>query len=264
MDADRRIAIITGSTGGLGTAFANHLAAQGYDLLLLCKYPHLLDQQAAKLRGEYPINIETITCDFTDRGQLGTVLEDLGKLQHIDYLVNCAGYSENKKFCDETIEAALRMIEVHVSSTVQFVHAVLPQMIRRKSGAIITISSLAAFLPAPRSSIYSATKAFLNSFMESIHMEVHEYGIKVQCLCPGLTHTNFHAGVQHNIDVPCIDLWMEADDVVKHSFHDLEHGNIISVPGFINKSIKGTLPVFPRKFYYKIAEKMGTSKSGGK
>ena len=250
--------IITGATGGIGSAFANHLAAQGYNLLLMCKYQHLLDLQAQKLQEKFSIKIDTIAGDLADKDKVDCIVKEIKQLEHIDYLINCAGYSENKQFSEENIDAVLQMIEVHVCSTVKFVHAVLPGMMKRKRGTIITVSSLAAFLPAPGSSIYSATKSFLNSFMESIHMEVHEYGIKVQSLCPGLTHTNFHARSQSNIDTPCIDLWMEADEVVRHSFHDLEDGNVISVPGFVNKSVKNTVPVLPRKFYYKLAEKIKT------
>lgn len=256
-------AIITGATGGLGSAFAHYLAAQGYDLLLMCKYQHLLDIQASKLKEDFPVEIDTIAGDLADKARVDEIVKEIQWLKRVDYLINCAGYSENKRFSEESIEAVLKMIDVHVCSTVQLVHAVLPGMMQRKSGAIITVSSLAAFLPAPGSSIYSATKSFLNSFMESIYMEVHEYGIKVQALCPGLTHTNFHARSQSNIDTPCIDLWMEADAVVRHSFHDLEDGNVISVPGFVNKSVKNTVPVLPRKFYYKLAEKINKEKPLG-
>lgn len=261
MGTANKTAIITGATGGLGSSFAIHLAAQGYDLLLLCKYQHLLDAQATKLAKEYPVKINTITCDLADKNNVDKALKKVRELERIDYLVNCAGYSENKNFCDEAIDDALRMINVHISSTVQFVHTVLPKMIQRKDGAIITVSSLAAFLPAAGSSIYSSTKAFLNSFMESLHMEVHQYGIKMQCLCPGLTHTPFHSNKESDINVPCIDLWMEADDVIEHSFRDLEKGNIISVPGFLNKSVKNTLHVIPRKFYYKLTEKINSKKT---
>jgi hypothetical protein len=94
--------------------------------------------------------------------------------------------------------------------------------------------------------------------MESLHMEVFEYGIKVQSLCPGLTRTEFHAGKQGPVDAPCIDLWMEAKDVVRHSIGDLEKGNVISIPGYANRSVKRTVPVLPREIYYKIAEKIAS------
>ena len=151
------------------------------------------------------------------------------------------------------------MIQVHISATIQLVHAVLPGMVKRKQGKIITVSSMSAFLPAPGNSIYAATKAFLNTFMESIHMEVHKYGLQVQSLCPGLTRTGFHKRLKKEgkrSRISKIVPWMEADEVVDQSLKCLEDGKVICIPGCFNKAVKKVIPALPRKSFYSLSEKI--------
>jgi short-subunit dehydrogenase len=177
--------------------------------------------------------------------------------------VNCAGFGGGERFCDEKLEHQLKMIQVHIAATVQLVHAVLPGMVKRKKGNIITVSSLSAFIPSPGSSIYAATKSFLNSFMESIHMEVSKYGVKVQSLCPGLTHTEFHTRLKKegkrsglNRAIP----FMEPDDVIEYSLKCLKKGKVVCIPGCFNKTIKKAIPIVPRKSFYALSKKVAEEK----
>lgn len=252
MEHKSKLAIISGATGGLGRSFAEHLAAQHYHLVLTAYEHDLLDEQAIDLQDKYGITVTTIVADLSKAEDISMLTSYISGLTQIDMLVNCAGYGEKHMFSEEQIGDVRKMLSVHISATVELVHSVLPVMIKNESGAIITVASLAAFIPAPGSSIYASSKAFLNSFMESLHMEVHHKGIQVQSLCPGLTHTGFHqkSDVERSMDVKGIDLWMEPDEVVEASLKGLDKGSVICIPGKINKVIKHFLQALPRGQYY--------------
>lgn len=252
-----KLAIVTGATGGIGLSFAEHLAAEGYDMVVTGRNTRKLDEIAATLKENNPgVNIKAVSADLSVAADITRLVKQVEELERIDVLVNCAGYGERCLFFDEPEHEILDMLSVHITATVLLVHAVLPLMIKQHRGAIITVSSLAAFVPAPGSSIYTSSKAFLNTFMESLHMEVRQYGIKVQSLCPGPTHTDFHKGADLAQSVSGIDLWMEPDEVVEISFRALENDEIVCIPGSINKAIKSITSMLPRAPYYRLTEKL--------
>lgn len=258
MDCSKKIAIITGATGGLGKAFARHLAAAGYNLLLSGRSSYKLHLLAEEMSAAYGIEVETIAADLSHRGGIDRLVDGISILPRIDMLVSNAGYGERAMFQDEHISDVLDMIRVHVDVTVQLVHAVLPHMRRQRAGNIIAVSSLSAYVPAPGSSIYASTKTFINTFMESIQMEVHGYGISVQSLCPGLTHTGFHDGTveKNTLNPGSINMWMDADNVVKASLRNLKSGSVVYIPGMKNRLLKFLIGLLPRRCYFIISQKM--------
>ncbi|MCB0696779.1 MAG: SDR family oxidoreductase [Chitinophagaceae bacterium] len=253
-----RKAIITGASGGIGRSFARQLAAQQYDLVLSGRNESELVKLADELRTSYGVDTDIVVTDLSHPTGIEVLTDKLSTIDSIDMLVSNAGYGERSRFEHEPVDKVLQMISVFINATVQLVHAVLPKMINAKKGSIITVSSLSAFVPAPGSSIYSSSKVFLNSFMESIYMEVRKYGIRVQSLCPGLTHTGFHNNTQvtQRTEVRGLSLWMEPDMVVEASLRGLDRGEVICVPGHINKVIKRIMPVLPRKPYYAFVNKI--------
>lgn len=258
----RKVAVITGAGGGIGSEYAKQLAAMGYDLVLCDRDVKRLGSLALLIQLSNKVEVETVKVNLASKNSIMMLAADLAAREHVDLLVNAAGYGEKCFFVNEHIQDSLDMVSVQVLSTIQLIHAVLPGMLRSGSGGIIAVSSLAAFIPAPGSSIYSGSKAFLNAFMESLHMEVHKKGIQVQSLCPGLTHTGFHteADVNRFRKIKELDMWMEADDVVRSSLKRLGKGSAVHVPGWMNKTIQHTAPALPRVSYYRLAEKMSKVK----
>lgn len=254
----KKTAVITGATGGMGSAFAKQLAQSRCNLVLIDMNRAKLNKLAQELRAVYKIDTEILVANLASEKSVKRIAEELATRKRIDMFVHAAGYGEKTFFSMEEIGKSVDMISVHVLSALQLIHALLPAMLKRKRGAIIVLSSLASFIPAPGSSVYSATKSFINTFLESLHMEVHTKGIKVQSLCPGLTHTGFHtdADIKRLGQIGGIDMWMEADEVVRCSLESLEEDKVICIPGFINKSLRATAGVLPRKSYYALAEKL--------
>jgi len=254
-----RIALITGASSGIGRAFAWRFAQSGYDLIITGRRKDKLAQLEDELKENFGISVETIIAELSDNKDVNELMKIIKSHDNIFVLINNAGYGSGREFSQCDLKFHMQMLQVHVITSLKLIHSVLPQMISKKQGTIINVSSLGAFMPAPGSSIYSATKLFLKSFTESLYMEVSKYDIRVQCLCPGYTtHTEFlkrrmNGLVPKNSGfVP----WMDADTLVDKCLKSLEKGKIVYVPGFMNRLLVKVVPFIPIRMYYNLMMKL--------
>jgi short-subunit dehydrogenase len=255
--------LVTGATSGIGRAYAVSFAKAGYDLIITGRRMDKLNALAHELREQCGICVRIIKAELSDDQDTQKLIKSIESRDNIHILVNNAGFGSGVEFCKNKLADHMRMLQVHVVVSIKLVYAVLPQMISRKEGAIINVSSLGAFIPAPGSSIYSATKLFLASFTESLHMEVHKHGIRVQCICPGFTYSNFHERRDNGKVLKAGKfMWMEPDTLVAKSIKSLNHSNIVLVPGIINKLLIRIVALIPRRLYYFIMERSGNVKFG--
>lgn len=257
----KQIALITGATSGIGRAYAVCFAKAGYDLIITGRRMDKLRSLAFEMREVYGICVHIIKAELSEDRDTKKLIKVIEKHNNITVLVNNAGFGAGIEFCKNNLEDHMRMLQVHVVVSVKLVYSVLPQMINRKEGTIINVSSLGAYMPAPGSSMYSATKLFLTSFSESLYMEVHKQGIKVQCVCPGFTHTDFHERRTKGKMLKTSGLmWMEADAVAEKSIKSLKTHSIVFIPGFVNRLLIGITSLIPRRVYYYIMERSGKIK----
>lgn len=236
MSAVYRKALITGASAGLGEEYARQLAAAGTDLILVARRKERLEKLAAELEENFGISAEVFPADLSREEEIYRLADKIRQTEDIDLLINNAGFGGRSKiYRDETREAE-QMIMVHVTAPVVLTRAVLPAMMKRNRGAVINLASIAAFSPFS-GAMYSSTKAFLVMFSENLKNELIETGIKIQALCPGLTHTEFHqvAGINKEA-IPGL-LWMKADRVVRISLKALNGNRVIVVPGLGNEII---------------------------
>ena len=257
-------AVITGATSGIGAAFAEILGGKGHSLLLTGRRRKILEDFAANLRLRLGIIVETAIVELANPPERSQLCERLKALDQIDYLVNNAGFGLSLDFGDKKCVPHLEMIEVHIKAPLELTNAVLPGMKNRGSGAIINVSSVASFFPMPRGTTYSATKAFLNTFSESLALELTEFNIAVQALCPGMTRTYFHdrmglAGKE--IEKRNILGWMAPDTVAARSIHRLRRKRVIFIPGVINKFLVAVFSRLPRCIYYPLVRRIMTKKN---
>jgi short-subunit dehydrogenase len=255
---DKKVAFISGATSGLGAAFAHHFAQQGYDLILTGHPDDKISLDVGELKTKYNLNIDIILADLSSENDVTRLEEIIKKTTAIDVLINNAGFFFGKAFWKNDIRSLENMVKVHISTPVRFILATLPNMTRNSKGTIINLSSLVSFMPVPQDAMYSATKLFSNSFMESLHISFKDKGIKVQVLCPGfMRNTNFHeragfklSGLKNWEILP----WMEPGNVVKISVRNLRKKNkVVVIPGFRNRAIKFIISVLPRPLYYRFA-----------
>jgi short-subunit dehydrogenase len=255
---NRQTALITGATSGIGKAFAERFAAMGYDLILTGRRRQIITEVARKLKKTYRIQVTVIIAELTSERGISTVMRTIQKSDRLSVLVNNAGYGVEGLFINLHVQKHLDMMTVHMKAPMRFIHAALPRMIKQKNGIIINVASIGAFAPAPINGIYGGTKSFLIVLTESLHMEVRRHGVRVQALCPGFTHTDFHSkmGVEEELNKNKAVVWTTPERVTSISLKCLEKGKVVCIPGFTNKILYALTRFMPRWLYYRMTEKL--------
>jgi short-subunit dehydrogenase len=235
-----KTALITGGSSGIGATFAKHLAAKGYDLVLVARRENFLVKVADQLQQEYGIQARALPADLSITSDVERVSEEISQLKELEILVNNAGFGTQGKFAHIPFEKHQEMLEVHVFAATRLAYAALQNFTAKGHGAIINMSSLSAFVPFPGSVNYHATKAYLVALSEGLQSELQGTGIIVQALCPGFTYSNFHDTPELNdfrrTALPSI-AWGSADQVVEASLKALETGRLIVIPRSLNQVI---------------------------
>ena len=241
------VALITGASAGLGVEFARHLAKRGERLVLVARRKERLDALVAELG-----NARAVALDLGQAGAADTLFADLGAHgEHIDTLVNNAGFGLSGKFAALDGPRQRAMIELNIGALTELTHAVLPGMIERGRGAILNVASTAAFQPGPGMAVYFATKAFVLSFTEALHEELRGSGIRVTALCPGPTATEFGevAGLSNGFAKYSPD----AAAVVRAGLKALDRNRAVAIPGLANKVGAQGHRLLPRGVLRRIA-----------
>jgi len=239
-------ALVTGATAGIGESFTRLLAAKGYDLVLVARDKKRLQERATALTKKYKISTEVLVADLSIPAQLAKVEKRLSNPKApIEVLINNAGFGLKDSFLDSDVDAESNLLDVLVAAPMRLTHSVLPQMRAHNSGVVINVSSVASWIAG---GTYSAAKAYLTVFSESLHTELRksESKVRIHVLCPGFTHTEFHArGKMKMTGLPNF-LWLEADDVVSEAWNRAIAGKVISVPGWQYKTLSTIARFGPR------------------
>jgi len=229
-----KFAVVTGASSGLGETFARKLAARNYSLLLAARRVQRLEALKSELERTHRIEVECFPCNLSRPAETEGLAARIEAGATPDLLVNNAGFGTLGFFHETDYSRQVEMVNLHVLATMRLTRAVLPGMIRRGSGAIINVSSVAGFWRSGGNVSYCATKGWMNDFTEGLRIELDLLGspVVVQALCPGFTYTEFHdvLGVDRN-KVPRW-LWMDAGTVVEASLRGLESGKLFVIPGW--------------------------------
>jgi short-subunit dehydrogenase len=247
----RRRALVTGASAGIGAAFAERLSQEGYDLIVVARNRHRLETLAQRLHDSDGTQVEVLSADLTDPTELRVVERVIGG-SDLDLLVNNAGFGTVGRFAELDIEKEEEEIRLNVVALVRLTRAALPGMLERRSGAIIHVSSMAAFQPGPYNATYCATKAYVNSFTEALHEELRGSGVQLQALCPGFTRTEFQQRAKVDVSRVPSFAWMGPEEVVSASLAALKRGDIVCVPGFTNRLLSTVVSVVPRSLTRRV------------
>ena len=219
--------LITGASAGLGEEFARQLAVQGRDLVLVARRSKPMEKLAAELHDEYNVAVDVIGADLSVEGEPGRLFAEVEKRGLvINYLVNNAGSAGPDLIRNRDWEATQRYLELMVVSYAAMCHHFIPPMRERGDGRVINVASVAGLISFAGDYSYGPTKAYLVSLSRSLSLSFRDEGVRVMALCPGFTHTDFHASEQQTKmkkGTPGF-LWYDADVVVREGLAAVERG----------------------------------------
>jgi len=232
-----KTALITGAAGGIGLELAKLLAKDGYHLVLIDKSEALLKVIPALAELAPAIQIKPILADLT-RHNIAQELFDQLKSEgiHIEILINNAGFGNYGAFAETDWEVESRMLQLHVITLTHMTKLFLREMLKRGSGRIMNVSSVAAFQPSPFMAIYFASKAFVLHFSEAIANEVKGTGVTVTVLCPGTTKTGFQETVNAGMPEFREKSWVytSAEAVAEYGYKAMMKGKTVAIHRFFN------------------------------
>jgi len=247
-------ALITGATAGIGAAYARLLAKEGFDLVLVARDLPRLKGVAKELSNLYKIKAETFKADLTKPAQLAKVEKRLANnSKPIEVLINNAGFGLKDSFLVSNLAKEQELLDVLVTAPMRLSHAVLPGMIKRNSGSIVNVSSVASFIAG---GTYSAAKSYLTIFSEYLHTELRDTNIKVSALCPGFTRTEFHARGKMKMSGLPNYMWTTVDQVVAKSWRYVKAGKVICIPGWQYMLLSSIARIAPRPLVRKLGIKI--------
>jgi uncharacterized protein len=240
MASTRDRALVTGASAGIGEAFAERLARDGYDLILVARRGDRLESIAERLAKESGAGIEVFALDLTNAADLAKLEKAAASDDGLSLLINNAGFGGYCPFVELDPRVAEELIDVHVTATVRLTRAALPGMIARGRGAIVNIASLLAFSgtipadPLPHRATYAAAKSFMVTFTQTLAGELAGTGVRAMVCCPGVVKTEFH-------EVQGMDLShvprMSSEDIVTATLAGLELGEVVCVPALEDASL---------------------------
>ena len=240
-------ALVTGATSGIGWHFADLLAREGYDLVITARDTNRLNHLATEFNSKFGCKVEVISADLSSNHGIHLIEERLSA-GDLDVLINNAGYGLNKPFTQSAIQDEIDVLRILCEAPMRLAHAVLPSMIKKNSGIIINVSSVAAWITGGH---YSAMKSYLMVLSESLHAELAETAVKVTSLAPGFTHTEFHQRGKMKMDALPNFMWLNADNVVITAWEDAKAGKAISIPGRLYRALYLLTRFAPRGFVRK-------------
>lgn len=245
----RPIALVTGATAGIGAAFAELLARENHDLVIVARDLPRLNTRADEWRERFKVEVEVIQADLSrdeDIRRLELRLQNISR--PIEVLVNNAGFGINKSFTASDVAEEIALLDVLVTAPMRLMHAVLPAMKNRNSGTIINVSSVAAWIAGGS---YSAAKSYMTVLSESLYAELRDTNVNVHSLCPGFTRTEFHQRGRMKMGAVPNALWLSAERVAEEAWKSARSGKAISVPGSRWKVISFLTRFAPRPFVRK-------------
>lgn len=249
----RPLALITGATSGIGAAYAELLAQEGFDLILTGRRERELAQVCEQLTQRFGVQVEPILVDLALAAERQALVQRLGSLPRLDMLINNAGYACDGDFGAIDWDAHQALLDVHIQAVCELSYAALPLLLAQR-GRLVNVASVASWLPTPQSALYGPTKAFVRVFSETLALSYGGQGVRVQALCPGFTVTDFHwkLGIDPQRFYKSHGLmraWSAAT-VVKCSWRDLQRGRIVSVPGWNYRLVVALLRHMPMRLLH--------------
>jgi short-subunit dehydrogenase len=249
------VAIITGASAGIGADLARVFAANGHELVLVARREQRLDALAAEIAAMGRPKPFVLPCDLALPGAAAWIARSLAaRGLEPEYVVNNAGFglAGHAVALDRADQRA--MIDLNMRALTDLSFAFVDSLERHRGG-LLNVASIAGYMPGPGAAVYYATKAFVLSFSEALHVEFRPRGIRVTCLCPGPVATEFQARAGVADAVPSWPLAVSAGRVAALGYRGLMRGRRVVVPGLAPKLVAALAPrILPRRLLMMLTE----------
>lgn len=242
-------ALVTGASSGIGRDMARYLSSLGYDIIAVARDGEALN----KLKQNLQTNMEIISMDLSEEEDCKELYNTV-KNKKIDILVNNAGFGDFGEFADTDLDKDMKMINVNIKAVHILTKLFLKDMVKRNSGHILNVASIAGFMPGPLMATYYSTKAYIVRFTQSIYTELKKKKskVKISVLCPGPVNTNFNkvANVKFNLK------GQSSEYVAKYGINKMLKGKLIIIPGIKIKIARFLAKISPEKLSARVCMKM--------
>ena len=252
-------ALITGASAGIGRSLAHEFARDGYEVLLVARRGEALQALAREINLAHGVPARTFPADLADphaARRLHDALEAEGTV--VDVLVNNAGFGAQGLVAEIPLDRQLDMIQLNVTALTELTRLFLPGMLRRRRGGVLNVASTAAFQPGPYMAVYYATKAYVLSFTEALAEEAAGSGVRVSCLAPGPTATEFADVAEIRDSGLFARAVMDADEVARAGFRGWKRGETLVIPGSANRRGVMLVKLAPRAWVRKVVKRLNS------
>jgi short-subunit dehydrogenase len=254
MAGEKKTALITGASSGIGAELAKVHAEHGGDLVVVARRREKLEALKTELEAAHGVTVHVLPKDLAQAEAPQQIYEEVRALGvTVDYLVNNAGFGYRGFFHELDWATNEAMIKVNILALAALTRLFVPDMVARHSGRILNLGSMAGFLPGPLHAVYYASKAFVISFSEAIANELRHTGVTVTVLCPGPTQSEFTRSAQMS-DVNLTRTLASTRRVAEAGYDAMLRGKTVIVPGLANKiTAHGLLRLSPRRVSTRIS-----------
>ncbi|WP_085714741.1 SDR family oxidoreductase [Pseudomonas sp. B28(2017)] len=224
-------ALITGASSGIGAVYADRLARQGYDLILVARSRARLNALANHLSDQTGRTVEVVAADLKNKVDSLRVEQILRSDASITLLVNNAGVGAVNSLLASPVDDMEAMINLNVTALMRLAYAVVPGFVARGTGTVINIASIVAIAPETLNGVYGATKAFVLGLSQSMQHELADKGVRIQAVLPGATATDFWNVAGNPVENLPKEIVMSAEDMVDAALVGLAAGEVVTIPG---------------------------------
>ncbi|MFM9376467.1 mycolate reductase [Gordonia sp. VNK21] len=256
-------AVVTGASSGIGMALARVLAGRGHNLILVARRAEILEDLAVELRTRCRVEVDVRATDLSDAQATAALAAELAD-REISILCNNAGIATFGPVAELDPGYERAQVLLNVNAVHDLTLAVLPQMVRRGAGGILMVGSAAGNMPIPNNATYAATKAFVNTFSESLRGELSGSGVHVTLLAPGPVRTATPSAEEASVVDKAVPdfLWHSSDRVATMSLDALARNKMRVVPGALSKAMsvaggyspRGVVAPIVGRFYAKLGD----------
>lgn len=229
--ANKGTAVITGASTGMGAVYADRLARQGYDLVLIARDEERLGRVASLVRAATDRKVEVLAADLVDPQALRRVEALLRVRGDVTLMVNNAGIGSVAPLHGDDVDAMDRMIALNVTALTRLTYAVAPGMAARGAGTIVNVSSIVAIATEMMNGVYGASKSYVLAFTQALQHEFSAKGLRIQAVLPGVTATGFWDTLGHPLARLPAGVIMSVDDLVDAALAGLAQGEQVTIPG---------------------------------